>query len=58
MQFIQSNIGNIIVGAVVFAALAFALIRLINTFRKGKAGCGCGCDGSGSRPAKRAGFRK
>jgi hypothetical protein len=52
MQFIQSNIGNIIVGVVVFAALAFALIRAINTFRKGKTGCGCGCDGSESRRAK------
>jgi hypothetical protein len=49
---------NIIVGAVVFAALAFALIRLINTFRKGKTGCGCGCDGSGSRPVSRKGYSK
>jgi hypothetical protein len=50
MRFIQANIGTIIVGTIVFALLALALVRLIRNARKGKAGCGCGCPGCAARP--------
>jgi hypothetical protein len=44
MEFIKANAGTILVGALVFAVLAFAAIRLIVKARRGK-GCGCGCGG-------------
>jgi hypothetical protein len=43
MELIRQNIGNIIVGAVVFGAAALAAARLIINARKGK-GCSCGCE--------------
>jgi hypothetical protein len=49
MDFIRNNAGNIVVGFIVFAALAFAVARLIINARKGKTACGCGCDGCPKR---------
>jgi hypothetical protein len=46
MKFIEENIGNIIVGAVVFITLALVVIRFVKNVRHGKRGCGCGCDGA------------
>jgi len=53
MEFIQSNLGNILVGVIVFAALAFVLFRTITNIRSGKSGCGCGCEGC-AKAAKKA----
>jgi hypothetical protein len=43
MEFLKNNVGNIVVGLIVFAALIFLVARLILNIRKGKTGCGCGC---------------
>ncbi|MDR0554065.1 MAG: FeoB-associated Cys-rich membrane protein [Treponema sp.] len=42
MEFIQQNIGNIVVGVIVFGVLAFTAARLMINVRKGKGGCNCG----------------
>ncbi|MDR2471732.1 MAG: FeoB-associated Cys-rich membrane protein [Treponema sp.] len=42
MELIKANLGNIIVGFIVFAALGFTVFRLIKNSRQGKGGCGCG----------------
>jgi hypothetical protein len=34
--------GTIVVGTIVFAALAAVVVRLVYNARKGKTGCGCG----------------
>lgn len=34
--------GNIIVGIIVFFAVALAVFKLVKRLRKGKKGCGCG----------------
>jgi hypothetical protein len=47
MEFLRNNAGNIIVGFIVFAALAFIVVRLISNMRKGKTSCGCGCSKCG-----------
>ncbi|MBQ0111377.1 MAG: FeoB-associated Cys-rich membrane protein [Oscillospiraceae bacterium] len=44
MQFIFDNIWCIIVGALVAAALVFAVIKILSDRKKGK-GCGGGCEG-------------
>jgi hypothetical protein len=44
MEFVRANVGNIVVGLIVFAILACAVARLIINARKGKTACGCGCD--------------
>jgi hypothetical protein len=43
MEFLKNNVGNIVVGFIVFAVLASVAVRLIFNIRKGKTGCGCGC---------------
>ncbi|AEF82869.1 FeoB-associated Cys-rich membrane protein [Leadbettera azotonutricia] len=61
-EFLSTNGSTIIVGAIVFAALAFVLIRLIRNLRRGKAGCGCGCSdctaSAGRVPAANSGLPK
>jgi hypothetical protein len=48
MEFISNNMGNIVVGFIVFAVLAFTVVRLIINYRKGKTACGCdGCSKCG-----------
>jgi hypothetical protein len=43
-EFISENISTIIIGALVLGLIAFALVRVILNFRKGKSSCGCeGC---------------
>ena len=50
MEFIRANIGDLVVGAVVFAVLALVVVRLAANLRKGKTGCGCGsCQGCENR---------
>ncbi|MDR1957427.1 MAG: FeoB-associated Cys-rich membrane protein [Treponema sp.] len=44
IAFIAENLSTIIVGAVVLGIIAFALVRTILNFRKGKSPCGCGCE--------------
>ena len=46
-NWITNNIGTIAVGAVVAAALAAAVLRMIKNKRAGKASCGCGGSCSG-----------
>jgi hypothetical protein len=43
MEFLKDNVGNIVVGFIVFAVLISLAARLILNIRKGKTGCGCGC---------------
>ncbi len=43
LEFIQNNIGTILVGAVVLGILAFAAWKVISDKRKGKSSCSCGC---------------
>jgi hypothetical protein len=45
MDFLRDNAGTIVVGAAVFAGMAFIVIRMIANARKGKTSCGCGCAG-------------
>ena len=42
LQFLSENWGNILVAAIVAAAVAGALLSLR---RRKKSGCGCGCGG-------------
>jgi hypothetical protein len=44
-EFLSANASTIVVAIIVFAALAFVVIRLIRNLRRGKLGCGCGCEG-------------
>ncbi|MDE6260668.1 MAG: FeoB-associated Cys-rich membrane protein [Oscillospiraceae bacterium] len=46
LQFLRENWGNILVLAVIAAAVAGALL---NMRRKKKSGCGCGCDSCPSK---------
>jgi hypothetical protein len=41
-EFFATNGSTIIVGAIVFAALAFVLARTIRNYRQGRSACGCG----------------
>ncbi len=43
LEFIQNNIGTILVGAVVLGILAVAAWKVISDKRKGKSSCSCGC---------------
>jgi uncharacterized membrane protein len=58
MDFLRENSGNIIVGIVVFGAIAFTVFRLVTRVGKGKTGCGCGCDGTSSRTQKKVAKKK
>jgi hypothetical protein len=53
MEFLKNNMGNIVAGLIVSAALIFLAARLILIIRKGKTGCGCGC-GSCPKDGERA----
>ncbi|MDR0786163.1 MAG: FeoB-associated Cys-rich membrane protein [Treponema sp.] len=44
--------GTIVVGTIVFAVLAAAVIRLALNARKGKTSCGCGCAGCDKKVPK------
>lgn len=41
MSFIQTNMGNIVVGSILVAVLFLALRKIIKDRKAG--GCGCGC---------------
>jgi hypothetical protein len=41
---ISENLSTIIIGALVLGIIAFALVRTILNFRKGRSPCGCGCE--------------
>lgn len=43
--FVSENLSTIIIGTVVLGLVAFALVRTILNFRKGRSACGCGCGG-------------
>ncbi len=49
MSWIQANMGNIIAGAAVVLAAAFALRNMWKRRKTG--GCGCGCAGCTGAPA-------
>ena len=42
-EFLQNNIGTIIVGGVLLAVIVFAAWRMIADKKQGKSSCGCGC---------------
>jgi hypothetical protein len=42
--FVSEHLSTIVIGAVVLGIIAFALIRTILNFRKGRS-CPCGCGG-------------
>jgi hypothetical protein len=41
MEFIQQNIGNIIVGLIILGVVTFVICCFISSITRGKAGCGC-----------------
>ena len=43
IAWIISNAGNIVVGLVLTAVVAFIIFKMISDRRKGKSSCGCGC---------------
>ncbi|MDR1399508.1 MAG: FeoB-associated Cys-rich membrane protein [Treponema sp.] len=44
-EFLTTNGSTIIVGAIVFGALIFVLVRTIRNYRQGRSACGCsGCN--------------
>ncbi|GHV85761.1 hypothetical protein AGMMS50230_13690 [Spirochaetia bacterium] len=45
MEFIQRNIGNIIVGIIVFGTILLTAASLVIKKRKGRGGCSCGSCG-------------
>ena len=52
LEFIQQNLGSIIVGAIVLAIVAAAVIKIIRDKRAGK--CNCGCEGCGGCSKKKS----
>ncbi|MDR2103708.1 MAG: FeoB-associated Cys-rich membrane protein [Treponema sp.] len=57
--FISENLSTIAVGAAVLGIIAFALIRTILNFLKGRPPCGCGCEKcAGTCSGETALFRK
>ncbi|MGN0721535.1 MAG: FeoB-associated Cys-rich membrane protein [Anaerovoracaceae bacterium] len=47
LNWISNNIGTIVIGAVVAAALAAAILRMIKNKKEGKSSCGCGSSCTG-----------
>lgn len=43
IEFLKENLSTIIVGTVVFAAVALIVVNMIRDRKKGKSSCGCGC---------------
>lgn len=43
LLWLRDNISTIIIGVMIFAALAIACGSMIRNKRKGKSSCGCGC---------------
>ena len=50
-EFIQQNLGSIVVGAILLTIIAAAVIKMIRDKRAGK--CHCGCDGCGGCSKKK-----
>ena len=51
-EFIQQNLGTIIVGAILLAIIAAAVVKIIRDKRAGK--CNCGCEGCGGCSKKKS----
>ncbi|MGM9521791.1 MAG: FeoB-associated Cys-rich membrane protein [Oscillospiraceae bacterium] len=45
LEFLSDNLATIIVAAVVFAAVALVLVKLIRDKKNHKSSCSCGCSG-------------
>ncbi|MBQ1284285.1 MAG: FeoB-associated Cys-rich membrane protein [Acutalibacteraceae bacterium] len=45
LDWIINNIGTVVVGALLAAAVAAVIIKLIKDKRAGKSSCGCNCSG-------------
>lgn len=43
LAWIMSNIGNIIISAVIAIIVAVVIISMIKRKKKGESSCGCGC---------------
>jgi hypothetical protein len=55
--FISENLSTVVVGTAVLGIIAFALIRTILNYRRGKFPCGCGCGNcakNGAAPRKKS----
>lgn len=48
-EWLAENLGTLIVGLILAAAVAAALRKIIHDFRSGKGSCGCGCDGCAAK---------
>ena len=50
IDFIQQNLGSIIVGVILLVIIAAAVVKIIRDKRAGKCSCGCeGCAGCSKR---------
>ena len=49
MEWLQQNVGTIVVAAVVACMIAALAIKLISDKKRGKSSCGCGCGGCAMR---------
>ena len=45
ITWISENIGTIVICAVLVAAVAAAIVKMVRDKKKGKSSCGCGCEG-------------
>ena len=43
LEWIASNIANIVITVILLAAVSFAVITVIRNKKKGKSSCGCDC---------------
>lgn len=42
-EFLQNNIGSIVVGLVLAAVVIWISVKLVSDKKKGKSNCGCSC---------------
>ena len=45
LNWLSSNWGNLLVGAILTAVMISIVVRLVHNRRKGIPSCGCGCPG-------------
>ena len=42
---ISENMGTIVIGAILAAAVAAVIVHMVRNKKKGRSSCGCGCSG-------------
>lgn len=43
MQWVQNNIGNLIVCSILLVVMGAIIVRMVKNKKEGKTSCGCGC---------------